>query len=54
MQFDYLEIKERLRKGAKYLEGKWGQEGFDDAKDLYNTLAIQSLEYEIENDLLPI
>lgn len=54
MHLEYLAIKARVAKGARYLQGKWLEPGYEDAKFLYTTLTSQMLEYEIENGLLPI
>lgn len=54
MHFDYLELKKRLGKGQVYLKDKWSSDDHQKEKELYEILAIQALEYEVENDLLPI
>lgn len=53
---EYLQVKERVEKGGKVLEGKFLS---DDPKirkwvEAYTDLANQMLMYEIEHDLLPI
>lgn len=50
---EYMEIKERIKKGAEHMSGHWFEEAYQEAQDLYSYLAERALEYEVENNMLP-
>lgn len=54
MHHEYLALQERIKKGQKFMEGKFFDPAYANEAELYNALAVQALEYEIANDLLPI
>jgi L-arabinose isomerase len=54
LPLEYEAIKERVHKGAKILAGHWDDPDYADKIYKYNQLCRQMLDYEIENDLLPI
>jgi L-arabinose isomerase len=54
LPLEYAAIKDRVHKGAKLLEGHWRDEGYEEKVFKYNQLCRQMLEFELENNLLPI
>jgi hypothetical protein len=54
LPLEYEAIKQRVTKGAKILSGHWQEPEYAEKVFKYNQLCRQMLEYEIENDLLPI
>ena len=56
LPLEYESSKQRVRKGAKILDGHWQDldPKYEELKYKYHQLCRQMLDFEIENDLLPI
>lgn len=56
LPLEYEAIKQRVKKGGVILKGHWFDDDtkYDELKYKYHQLCRQMLDYEIENNLLPI
>jgi hypothetical protein len=52
MAMEYEQLRQRVKKGAELLKGNFLNPEYEEKVNLYNDLANQMLQYEIENNLL--